>query len=65
MQFTSFDRLRNLSSMIMTQMAAIEKLHGKMFSEIDAVFEQEIFDALDSKNMARINDVIKRLDDMS
>lgn len=65
MLFLQGDRLRNLSHMIMQQMAKIEKLHGKMFHEIDALLEQEIFIALDSKNMARINDVIKRLDDMS
>ena len=49
---------------IMNQMAEIEKKQKKMFHEIDEDLEKKIFDAIDSKNKARINEIIKILDEL-
>ena len=56
---------KSMVDTIMKQMAVIEKNQGKMFHEIDSKFEKEIMDAIDSKNVAKLNTVIKKLDGMS
>lgn len=55
---------KQLIDQIMSKMGSLEKKLGKEFSKIDSVLEDEIFEVIDSKNTARLNEILKKLDNM-
>jgi len=57
-------RLKSLIHTIMGQMSQIENETGSMFHELDAGLESDIFEAIDAKDVAKLNMMISRLDRM-
>lgn len=55
----------SLVKSIMSKMAIIEKGSKKTFEDLYPKLEPEIWDAIDSKNVAKLSAVIKKLDDVA
>lgn len=60
----SKESIASMKRTIMDKMSKIETSKGKMFHELDQELDDEIVAAIDSNNMAKMNSVIKKLDDM-
>jgi len=55
----------HLKRKIAKMMNRIEDINDKMLHEIDPDLEKKCFDAMDSNNICKMNQIIKKLDEMT
>lgn len=56
--------VQSMKVAILHMMAKVEKSKGKEFHKLYPELDKEIVDAMDLNNMAQLNEVIKKLDDL-